>query len=63
MKTKQPKHSIQIVLILLVAIMQLHGQLSIGDPGVKFDDVKYDSDYPFMKEWQKAGVQGGIPFF
>ena len=34
----------------------------IGDPGMVFDESKYDSRIPLMKEWAKAGVQGGIPF-
>lgn len=36
--------------------------LRVGDPGVSFDASKFDSDYPEMLEWQKAGVEGGIPW-
>ncbi|OEK09363.1 hypothetical protein A8C32_11625 [Flavivirga aquatica] len=36
-------------------------QTRIGDTGVTFDNSKNDANYPFMKEWQKAGVKNGIP--
>ncbi len=55
------KHNIYLILFLLITT-QLYGQLSIGDPEVKFNNSKFDSNYPFMKEWEKSGVQGGIPF-
>lgn len=31
----------------------------IGDVGVKFDESRFDSDYPQMLEWQKAGRSEG----
>ena len=39
----------------------VHAQ-QIGDPGWVFDESKYDPRIPAMKEWAKAGVQGGIPY-
>lgn len=39
-----------------------YSQKRVGDPGVEFDDAKYDNRYPQMLEWQKAGVRGGIPY-
>jgi hypothetical protein len=36
-------------------------QPQIGDAGWTFDESRYDSRFPDMKEWAKAGVQGGIP--
>lgn len=50
-------------LIFLLCIgLKVRAQLKVGDPGVRFNSNKYDSRYPQMKEWQKAGVRGGIPF-
>ena len=53
-----------IVLLFIVAstIFHLHAQLQVGDPGVTFDQSKFDPDYPQMAEWITAGVRGGIPF-
>ncbi|WP_271783761.1 T9SS type A sorting domain-containing protein [Aquimarina algiphila] len=59
----KPKQNIFIWIFLLSnTLTQTYGQLNIGDPGVIFDSSKYDSRYPQMKEWEKAGVRGGIPF-
>lgn len=33
----------------------------IGDPGWVFDESRYDPRFPEMREWAKAGVEGGIP--
>lgn len=33
----------------------------IGDPGWGFDESRYDPRFPEMREWAKAGVEGGIP--
>lgn len=33
----------------------------IGDPGWLFDESRYDPRFPEMREWAKAGVEGGIP--
>ncbi|SNR15571.1 T9SS type A sorting domain-containing protein [Tenacibaculum jejuense] len=59
MEKKQNKGGILIILLLF--IININAQLSLGDSGVRFDNSKNDAKYPFMKEWQKAGVQGGIP--
>ncbi|OWW25030.1 hypothetical protein B4Q04_10795 [Zobellia sp. OII3] len=48
--------------LLMSTVYHVSAQLRVGDPGVTFDTGKYDSRYPQMKEWQKAGVRGGIPF-
>ncbi|SIS86339.1 Por secretion system C-terminal sorting domain-containing protein [Zobellia uliginosa] len=48
--------------LLMCTVYHVSAQLRVGDPGVTFDAGKYDSRYPQMKEWQKAGVRGGIPF-
>ena len=39
----------------------LLGAPRIGDAGSVFDAGKYDGRFPDMKEWAKAGVEGGIP--
>ena len=65
MKTYLFKHKNIIIcsLIFLLCIgFKVNAQLKVGDPGVRFDSNKYDNRYPQMKEWQKAGVRGGIPF-
>lgn len=49
-------------LLILIIYLPIYGQLKVGDPGIKFDNTKYDSRYPQIREWQKAGVRGGIPF-
>ncbi|MFN9433991.1 MAG: right-handed parallel beta-helix repeat-containing protein [Planctomycetota bacterium] len=33
----------------------------IGDPGWVFDERRDDPRFPEMREWAKAGVEGGIP--
>ncbi|WP_370980786.1 carbohydrate-binding protein [Agaribacterium sp. ZY112] len=51
------------LMLLILTVSAAHAMaLRVGDPGVSFDTSKYDSDYPEMLEWQKAGVQGGIPW-
>jgi hypothetical protein len=37
------------------------GKPRIGDPGSVYDPSLDDPRYPMMKEWAKAGVEGGIP--
>lgn len=37
------------------------GKPRVGDPGSVYDPSLDDERYPMMKEWAKAGVQGGIP--
>ncbi|MCU0341378.1 MAG: right-handed parallel beta-helix repeat-containing protein [Spirosomaceae bacterium] len=47
-----------------VLFSSFHGvsqQPQIGDAGWIFDESRYDVRFPNMKEWAKAGVQGGIP--
>lgn len=36
-------------------------QHQIGDAGQIFDETRFDPRFPDIKEWAKAGVQGGIP--
>lgn len=36
-------------------------QAQIGDAGWTFDESRFDTRFPDMKEWAKAGVEGGIP--
>jgi hypothetical protein len=36
-------------------------QPQIGDVGQVFDETRFVPRFPEMKEWAKAGVQGGIP--
>lgn len=49
-----------IVLLFFLPIFALP-QSQIGDTGWVFDQNRYDPRFPDMKEWAKAGVQGGIP--
>ena len=51
---------LSVVVLLLLASTQSFAQ-RVGDPGVTFDESKFDPDYPQMQEWIKAGVEGGIP--
>ena len=48
--------------IVVSVVFHLHAQLQVGDPGVTFDQSKFDPDYPQMEHWITAGVRGGIPF-
>ncbi|WBU89261.1 CBM96 family carbohydrate-binding protein [Cellulophaga omnivescoria] len=59
---KQKKAFVYCLVCLLCFGFKVTAQLKVGDPGVRFNNSKYDSRYPQMKEWQKAGVRGGIPF-
>ncbi|TPN83373.1 Ig-like domain-containing protein [Aquimarina algicola] len=45
----------------MIFSISAQNQIRVGDPEVTFDTSKYDSRYPQMQEWQKAGVRGGIP--
>ncbi len=54
--------SITALFFLINTSYKLQAQLRIGDPGITFNKDKFDSRYPQMQEWQKAGVRGGIPF-
>lgn len=48
------------VTLFIHSICHLKAQ-QIGDPGLEFDNTKNDPNYPFMIEWQNAGVEGGVP--
>ncbi|MBW1293934.1 T9SS type A sorting domain-containing protein [Aquimarina litoralis] len=50
------------LLFFSIICIQVNAQKRVGDPGITFDDSKYDQQYPQMLEWQKAGVRGGIPY-
>ena len=64
MRAKKTRALLQKIIgligILLIPILGFTQQ--IGDPGWTYDASKYDSNYPSIKEWAKAGVQGGIPY-
>lgn len=36
-------------------------EVRVGDEGVTFDQGRFDSNYPQIQEWMKAGKEGGIP--
>ncbi|WP_165750257.1 T9SS type A sorting domain-containing protein [Cellulophaga sp. Z1A5H] len=59
---KKHAHMMSSLWCILFMGFQMSAQLNVGDPGVTFDSGKYDSRYQQMKEWQTAGVRGGIPF-
>ncbi|WP_075344062.1 T9SS type A sorting domain-containing protein [Tenacibaculum agarivorans] len=61
MKIKKSIKYITIFLFVVSNVITLTAQLNIGDPGVTFDNTKNDPKYPFMQEWQKSGVEGGVP--
>ncbi len=50
------------ILIVLSLLSNASIAQQFGDPGWAFDQSKYDSKYPAMREYAKAGVQGGIPY-
>ena len=52
--------SILLVTLFINSFFYLQAQ-QIGDPGLEFDNTKNDPNYPFMIEWQNAGVEGGVP--
>ncbi|GEM_PF-4257146 len=57
------KSNLKTTIVVLIAIL-FHSNIlaqRVGDWGVTFDSNKYDPNYPEMLDWQKAGVQGGIP--
>ncbi|MFY0598975.1 MAG: T9SS type A sorting domain-containing protein [Cyclobacteriaceae bacterium] len=47
--------------IIFPAFVQAQTEIRVGDPGVIFDESKFDSDYPEIQEWITSGVEGGIP--
>ena len=52
-----------ILSALFIFVLSAYSQPRVGDPGVVFDESKFDDkNYPQMREWKKAGVIGGIPF-
>ncbi|MGY3795257.1 T9SS type A sorting domain-containing protein [Aquimarina sp. 433] len=62
MKNLLLTHKFLKLLFLFLICTQTNAQKRVGDPGVTFDDSKYDNRYPQILEWQKAGVRGGIPY-
>ncbi len=58
MKTKN--HFFVAIIIVLLSNISMAQQ--VGDPGWVFDESKYDNRFPAMREYAKAGVQGGIPY-
>jgi uncharacterized protein YjdB len=56
----------RLLLILLVpffsGLTSVNAQLQVGDPGVTFDTLLFDTDYPQIERWSETGVRGGIPF-
>ncbi len=63
MTVKQKNNILGLLLLSLMTISGLSPSFAqrVGDAGVKFDMSKLDNRYPQMKEWMKAGVEGGIP--
>ncbi len=57
---KTTNHFLVLFAILFTLNMGVAQQL--GDPGWVFDESKYDNRFPAMREYAKAGVQGGIPY-
>ncbi len=57
---KSIHHFLVIITMLLLSNLSIAQQ--IGDPGWVFDESKYDNRFPAMREYAKAGVQGGIPY-
>ncbi len=51
-----------LVIFLFLNLFIFVNAQQIGDQGMTFDNSKFDNAYPFMREWQKAGVEGGIPY-
>ena len=47
--------------MLFVFNSTTYAQSQIGDPGVTFDQSKFDADWPQMLRWTQTGVTGGIP--
>ncbi len=53
---------ILVFIMLFLSSTSFSQLLEVGDPGVTFDENKFDPDYPQMEKWVTAGVRGGIPF-
>ncbi len=51
----------KLLVCWLMAATALAQAPRIGDAGWVFDETRYDPRFPDMREWAKAGVQGGIP--
>lgn len=49
------------LLLLLTAVPALAQPARVGDGGWTFDERRFDPRFPAMREWAKAGVEGGIP--
>lgn len=54
---------LNIILIFFCCTEHLVAQSRVGDPGIQFDESKFDDvNYPQMRKWVTAGVRTGIPF-
>ncbi|APZ47859.1 hypothetical protein BW723_16850 [Polaribacter reichenbachii] len=53
------KHLIFFLQLFCIAITS--AQLKVGDSNISFDKTKFDSNWPQMERWSKAGVLNGIP--
>lgn len=49
------------LLLFLLAPIVCAQAPRIGDPGWTFDKSRFDPRFPAMREWARAGVEGGIP--
>lgn len=62
LKNIKVRRKIWVLMTLLnVIAVGVYGQIRVGDPGVIFDETKFDSNYPQIEDWITAGVEGGIP--
>lgn len=50
-----------LFILLISSYNALYSQKLLGGDDICFDEGLYDPSYPMMKEWAKAGVEGGIP--
>ena len=53
--------NLSLMITCLMIGLSVVGQ-QLGDAGWVFDESKYDSRFPEMREYAKAGVEGGIPY-
>jgi hypothetical protein len=54
----------KMMLVLLACFAAIHVSAQsprLGDPGWTFDESRFDPRFPAMREWARAGVEGGIP--
>lgn len=50
-----------LLFFLLLSAGALAQSVRVGDGGWMFDERRFDPRFPAMREWAKAGVEGGIP--